>query len=211
MQTLKLTLSAGMPQPVHVAGTVLVIQSADQGSTLSVDFSQGGAVNATVLNLGAGAKIAPKGGFSGVTVTSPVDANVSLIITSGDIDIQLTAIGSIITNTNANPVPVAIVSEPGAPFQVQAVPAGVAATDVAPVAIPNAGTQLVAASAGRKSLRVRNVGPGQLAITAAAATSFANAAIILAVGDVWIETDAPQAKWYGVSDTNATAAVQVVA
>ncbi|MBA9877454.1 MAG: hypothetical protein QM625_22730 [Ralstonia sp.] len=100
-------------------------------------------------------------------------------------------------------------SQPAIPVQVQ--PPASAPTDVNPVAVTGVGAALIAANASRKGLRVRNVGPGKLAITAAAATTFANAAVVLQVGDVWNETDAPQAAWYAVSDSSTTANIQTVA
>jgi hypothetical protein len=195
----------------------------------------------------------------------------------------LTATNVGINNTSANPVPVSLVSEPGAPVAVngtvnignavgspvpvQAQPVASTATDNAPVAVSGgpawatstayalnalvaangniykcttAGTSaasgtgptgtgsgivdgtaqwayqttasvaLVAASATRKGVRVRNAGIGHLAITAAPATMFQNAAIVLNPGDMWNETDAPGAAWYIASDSSATAAVEVV-
>ncbi|KUZ07002.1 hypothetical protein WI28_23050 [Burkholderia diffusa] len=197
--------------PMPIAGSVFLIQSADQGNNLNVRFFSNNAVVGEVDNVGTAFKTKPPAGFSGIDLLATVDTNVTFIIADGDVDLQLSNVGVQVTNTAGNPVPVSIVGEPGAPFQVQPVPAGTVATDVASVAVSNVGGPLIAAAAGRKSLRVRNVGPGQLAITSAAATAFAAAAIVLQVGDTFIETDAPQAAWYAVSDTNTTAALQVVA
>ncbi|MBN3833161.1 hypothetical protein [Burkholderia sp. Ac-20344] len=211
MQTITTQLLAGQRMAMPIAGTVFLIQAADQGNNLNVRFFSNNAVVGEVDNVGTAFKTAPAGGFSGIDLLAAVNTNVTFIIATGDVDLQLSNLGVQITNTPGNPVPVSIIGEPGAPFPVQPVPAGTVATDLASVAVANAGGVLVAAAAGRKSLRVRNVGPGQLAITAAAGTAFANAAIVLQVGDTFIETDAPQAAWYAVSDTNTTAAMQVVA
>lgn len=133
-----------------------------------------------------------------------------LAVTLEGSTVNLTATNVGINNTSANPVPVTLVSEPGAPFQVQPVPSSSAATDIAPLAVTVAGVELIAAGT-RKGLRIRNSGTGQLGLTAASATTFAQAAIVLQPGDMWNETDAPQATWYAISDVGTTANMQAVA
>ncbi len=149
---------------------------------------------------------------------------VPVAVVSGTINMTATNVG--INNTSANPVPVSLVSEPGAPVAVsgtvnigntsaapvpvEVLPAATTATDDAPVAVTSGGVTLIAAGA-RKGLRIRNAGSGQLAITAASGTTFANAANVLQPGDVWNETDAPQITWYAISDVGTTANIQVVA
>lgn len=239
MQTYKQLFKAGVATSLAYRGSTFLIQSSDQGNSVEVDFTQNGAIAYRVKDVGSGFKARPVLGFDGVIVTATVDTNLEFIVTDGDIDLQVTQTSVSVTNSSANPVPVSLVSEPGAPVQVAApvgqevnvkvqgtvnvsgatltatnvgiVPSSTGASDIAPVAVGNTGTALVAASAGRKSLRVRNAGPGQLGITAAAGTTFANAAVVLQVGDMWVETDAPQAAWYGVSDTSTTANMQAAA
>lgn len=259
MQNINLTLAAGVPQYVPIAGKVAVILSADQGNGLTLDFNTGNAVAATVRGMGPGARIAPVGGFSGVTVTAAEAGAVSMIVTNGDIDIQVTqqtaqvangdlqAIpvrtpagtrlavdiggGSVevtatnvsISNDAAHPVPVSLVSEPGAPV---AVTVGATVTTletkaqtagtVAPVAVAaNAtGTALLAADATRRAVRFYNPqsSAGPVAITPDNATVFANAAIVLYPGDFWNDTDAPGAAWYASAPaaTGATVNIQTV-
>lgn len=235
MQTYTQLFKAGVPTTVGVRGSTFIIQASDQGNTLEVDFQQNGATVYQLKNIGAGAKVRPVLAFDGVIIKAAVDTNVTFIVTDGDIDIQitqqnvtvqnsavpvgngpaplhvtvdgtvnvsgatLTATNVGINNTSANPVPV------------QAQPPASAPSDVTPVAVGTAGGVLLAASAGRKGFRVYNAGTGKMGITAAAATTFANAAVVLNPGDSWNETDAPQAAWYAVSDTGTTANLQVVA
>lgn len=206
-----ITLTPNVALPFPVRGNTVQFLSSGNSAGLTVQFLQGGQVQYTVENVLTGWKIKPAGGFDSMTIESATGDTISAIVTAGDIDVQILNLSAQIENTSANPVPVSLISEPGAPFPVQAVPAGSVATDIAPVAVATSGAALIAASAGRKSLRVRNAGPGNLAITAAAGTVFGNAAVILAVGDLWIETDAPQAEWFAVSDSGTTANVQVVA
>ncbi len=85
------------------------------------------------------------------------------------------------------------------------------ATDTlqAPAAVGNAAAQLLAADAARMVWRVRNAGPGLLAIGDATVT-VNNAVILLSPGDIWTEDDVPQLQRYAVSDSNATAALEVL-
>ncbi len=312
MQTIKQLITAAAGYSSSIGGRTLLVQGCDQGSTLNITLTDTIGNRNTVYNVGAGAKLTPATGFASVDIQTSVDANVVFVVTNGDIDVQLSQVGSTIANTNANPVPVAIVSEPGAPFQVtagadlpvknganpfhvtvdgsvnvtgatltatsvsinntsaspvpvllhasddataipvsgtvnignavgspvpvslvsssdataipvtltgstdstaipvQAQPVATTPSDVAAVAVTVGGVTLLAASAGRKAFRVRNAGNGQLAITAASGTTFANAAVVLQPGDMWTENEAPAAAWYAISDAGTTANLQVL-
>lgn len=272
MQTIKQLITAAGGYQASIAGRTLLVQACDQGTALTVVLTDVFGNRETVIGVGAGAKLTPATGFTSVSISTTADANVQFIITTGDIDIQLTSIGSVITNTNANPVPVALVSEPGAPFPVTAgadfpvkngasalhvtvdgtvnvsgatmtatnvgvnnttanpvpvqlhvsditlpvsgavslTPGGSAVTDVAAQAVGTAGASVIAASAGRKRLIFRNTGTGQLAITSASGTTFANAAVVLQPGDAWKEVDAPQLQWFAVSDVGTNVTIQTV-
>ncbi|VWB15304.1 hypothetical protein BLA13014_00424 [Burkholderia aenigmatica] len=118
MQTLTTKLYAGQRMPFKIAGSVLFIQSADQGQNLVVRFFTGNAQSGEVDQVGASFKAKPPTPFDGIDMLAPVDTNVTFIIADGDIDFQLPGIGVIVTNSGTNPVPVEIVSEPGAPFPV---------------------------------------------------------------------------------------------
>ncbi|RQS84079.1 hypothetical protein [Burkholderia seminalis] len=250
MQTLTTKLPAGQRMPFKIAGSVLFIQAADQGQNLVVRFFTGNAQSGEVDQVGASFKAKPPAAFDGIDMLAPVDTNVTFIIADGDIDLQLPGLGVTVNNTGANPVPVSLVSEPGAPVQVAAPvgqevnvkvqgtvnvsgatltatnvginnttanpvpvlmqPPGSTPADVGGVAVGTSGAALIAANAARKGLRIRNAGAGQLAITAAVGTTFANAAVVIQPGDTYIERDAPQAAWYAVSDTGTTANIQTV-
>ncbi|QOT80672.1 hypothetical protein [Cupriavidus basilensis] len=67
----------------------------------------------------------------------------------------------------------------------------------------------VAADATRMVWRVRNAGPGQLAIGDSTET-VNNAVIAPSQGDVWTEGDVSQLRRYVVSDSKATAALEVL-
>ncbi|SEC35791.1 hypothetical protein SAMN02787142_1251 [Burkholderia sp. WP9] len=224
MQNIGATLTPNQPWPFQVRGTVLQIISSGNSAGLTVQFLLGSQVQHTIEDVLTGWKIKPAGGFDSITIESATGDTVSAIVTAGDVDIQILESNSQVTNTSANPVPVSLVSEPGAPVAVNVVsgtinmtatnvgivPSGSASADVAPVAVGTSGALLIAAAAGRKRLMIRNAGAGQLALTTAAGTTFANAAVVLQPGDVWQERDAPQIAWYAVSDVGTTANLQTV-
>ncbi|WP_321921064.1 hypothetical protein [Burkholderia sp. BCC1998] len=118
MQTISQLLKAGMRTPFSIAGSVLLVMAADNGTNLGIRFRTGNAVVAEVGPVGASFKAKPPGGFTVVEFTAPVDTNVTFIVGDGDFDVQMAQLGVTVANTNANPVPVSIVSEPGQPFQV---------------------------------------------------------------------------------------------
>ncbi|AOJ83789.1 hypothetical protein WS86_24490 [Burkholderia savannae] len=175
-----------------------------------------------------------------------VDTNVTFVLTDGDIDLQflqstvqvtnpvgspvpvavqgtvtvsgatLTATNVGINNDSAHPVPVSLVSEPGAPLAVTPTQAS-SVSDVAPTAVPaftsGSPNQVHFRAAGAcRALRVSNplASTGNLYVGGAGVTP-TNAVIVLQPGDVWNETDAPQIDWYATSDTGATVNVQVIA
>ncbi|RKT99548.1 hypothetical protein C7H84_30190 [Burkholderia sp. Nafp2/4-1b] len=121
MQTIKQLIKANSTgYSAAIGGRAFYVQGCDTGSTLTVTLTDANGNRDTVIGVGSGVKLVPTNGYVQVDITTTADANVQFIVTNGDIDVQLTQVGTNVTNTNANPVPVAIVSEPGAPFQVSA-------------------------------------------------------------------------------------------
>lgn len=162
-------------------------------------------VNALIANPpGAPANVQIQG--QGTTSGNPLWVNVE--------GATLTATNVGINNTAANPVPVTIESEPGAPFAVSPVLAQTVAEPASvAVAASATGTVLVAADSTRRALRfyapASNAGP--VAITAVNTTAFAAATIVLNPGDFWNESDAPGAAWYAATGANtATVNIQTV-
>ncbi|MBN3734642.1 hypothetical protein [Burkholderia sp. Tr-20390] len=267
MQNFTAVLDGTNPYVGSIRGLVLLIQTATQGNALTIQLLRAGAVVDTVTGMGPAAKLIPVGGFDSFTITGAA-GTVQGVVTMGDIDIQLSQVGTNITNDATHPVPVSIVNEPGAPFQVSApvgqevnvkvqgtvnvsgatltatnvginntsanpVPVSLisepgapiavtptqatSVTDAAPVAVaaftsgsPNQ-VHIRAAGACR-ALRIANpiASTGKLYVGGSGVTP-TNAAIVLQPGDMWNETDAPQIDWYATSDTGATANLQVIA
>lgn len=260
MQTIRqLIRAAGTGYQASNGGRTFVLQSCDQGNVLTVTLTDAFGRQYTVPGVGPGFKAAPATGFNSVSITTSVDANVAFIVTDGDIDIQETSLFTQITNgptnrvpvdigggtvtvtadnvginnTSANPVPVSLVSEPGAPVQINGTGSGgtvpvtgtvsvtptqaATVTDAAPLAVAafTSGTpnQVHIRAAGAcRALRIGNplTSTGRLYVGGAGVTP-TNAVIVLQPGDLWSETDAPQLDWYATSDTGATATMQVIA
>ncbi|KWF26613.1 hypothetical protein [Burkholderia pseudomultivorans] len=238
MQTISQFIKAATGYSAGIGGRTLYVQSCDVGSTLTITLTDSLGTRDTVIGVGAGAKLTPAAGFTKVEIGTTADANVQFVITNGDIDVQLTQVGTNVTNTNANPVPVSIVSEPGQPFEVSngpnpfhvtvdgavnvtgatltatnvgLIPAGAAISEAGATAVPSgAATHVLAAAGGRKRAIFYNAGAGRVGLGGAAGLTFANAAIVLQPGDAWRESDAPQLDWYAVSDTGSTVNIQTV-
>ncbi len=216
-----------------ITGRMIYVQSSDAGNTLTVTLTDALGGRETVTGIGAGAKLTPALGFTTVSITTTADSNVAFIVTQGDIDIQLNQTSVQIANGNGNPVPVAIVSEPGSPFPVNVVGTvtvtGVTLTatnvgitqaggitEQSPVAAPAFSTgspnqvSVLAASASRRRVAFRNAGTG-VAFLGGAGVTPTNAVIALNPGDVWIDNDGAPAAWYATSDTGTTVNAQVMA
>ncbi|WP_269501349.1 hypothetical protein [Burkholderia sp. IMCC1007] len=229
MQTIKQLLKAGPGQRFGISGKVFFLQSADQGNNVTVRFDSGNSEVYEVEGVGQSFKASPVNGFTGVTLTVPVDTNVVFIITDGDVDLQFLQSTVTIGNGNGNPVPVslqtaatftasnvAINNPPANPIPTLTVQASTV-TDSAPVAVPafnvSAPNQVHIRAAGAcRVLRITNpeTSSGMLFVGGPGVTP-TNAAIRLSPGDMAIETDVPQLDWYATSDSGATANVQVIA
>ncbi|MFJ1251906.1 hypothetical protein [Cupriavidus sp. CuC1] len=236
MQTIKQLFKAGIPTLVSVRGAAFVIQTADQGNNLEVDFMQAGSFAYRVMAVGSGFKARPVLGFDGLTITATVDTNVQFIVTDGDIDLQVTSTSVNVANpslpvsNSASPFHVTVdgtVNVSGATLTAtnvginntgaNPVPMTLAASQtpatVAPVAVAanTAGTVLLAADAGRRAVRFYNPASsaGPVAITPDNTTTYAQAAIVLNPGDFWNETEAPGAAWYASTPAGTGAAVNL--
>ncbi|WP_155741358.1 hypothetical protein [Burkholderia territorii] len=209
-----------------MGGTVLLIQTADQGNGLTVQFMRNGAVVDTVKNIGAAAKMIPVNGFDGFTIAGAA-GTVQGVVTAGDIDIQLSQVGTLITNGDAQAVPIRPATGQHIPVDVMSGNINMTATNVgilqggtitenAPVAAPafTAATpnqvSLLAAAAGRRRVAFKNAGTG-IAYIGGAGVTPTNAVISLSPGDVWHDNDGAPAAWYGTSDAGTTINVQVMA
>ncbi len=204
----------------HTGGGVFVFDTS--GASVSIDLTwlddrgnEAGTVKGVLLGrlLRAGAQ------FSGYRITGGV-ANDTLQILIGPDDAyaresaQQINIGHVIVDNE-----VEVKNDAGNPLAVAsdepARPRGVTLADdtsAGLVAVNDVGVALVAADATRKSVRFRNTGANSVALIAAAANSFDNAAVVLQPGDIWNEIEAPGAAWFGKCGAGlaSTLAVQTV-
>ncbi|WP_186289114.1 hypothetical protein [Burkholderia gladioli] len=236
MQTISQLIKAGADYAANLKGLTLFVQQCDQGDVLTITLVDALGNRYAVQDIGAGAKLRPLAGFTSVQISTPIDANVQFIITSGDIDIQNSQVESVIANGDGSPVPVRVPAgqrlpvdigggtvnvtasnvtvgnAPANPVPIAAQPAGSAAAEAGGVAVGTAtgAGAVLAAAAGRKRAIFYNAGPGKVALTASNTVAFASAALILQPGDAWKETDAPHIAWYAISDTGSTLNIQTV-
>jgi hypothetical protein len=126
----------------------------------------------------------------------------SVDIGGGNVEVTATNVG--INNTDANPVPVA--QKAGAVFTVER-KAYAQIVNAAPVAVGQVATK-VSDDATLKRLAIRNASDSAIVALGGAGVTLANAVIFLQPGDVFIETEAAGAAWYGIAD-GAGASVQI--
>ncbi|VBY45458.1 Uncharacterised protein [Burkholderia pseudomallei] len=130
-----------------VGGRTFLIQSCDGGDCLNVALTDAQGNRYSVQGVGPAFKASPATGFVSVEIATSIDANVAFIVTQGEVELQLANVTTTVTNSAANPVPVTLVSEPGAPVQVSAPPS-------APVNVAVQGTVNVSGA----TLTATNVG-----------------------------------------------------
>lgn len=218
MKSYRETITAGQPLYLPVGGRVLYIQNAPSGPILNVEFVRRDSQSQKVERVGKGFKAQPTEPFEGVRISTTVTQVVDFIITEGEIEIAFNEDESIIGNTDAKAVPVRTVV--GQPLEVLF--AGTVApvlgsvtiiqattvTNVEPVAVTAVAGVLVAAAAGRRGLRVRNVGANAVAIGGAGVT-FANAAVVIQPGETWNENEAAPAAWSAICDAALASTLNV--
>ncbi len=201
------------------AGSLLILKALSAGGTVSITWVDDQYRNAgTVNGVGIGDKLHAGGEFFGYQIQGIAGATVDLLIGPDAADAGSTlqaalTIGHVITDAGS----VAAVTGPLTDAQLRATPVPISSTEVlagvltnvVPVAATAAITALLAANAARRSFRVRNLGPDSVALVGAAGT-FADAAIILLIGETWIEREAAAAAWYCICDAAKTATINIL-
>lgn len=154
--------------------------------------------------------------FTHVELKSSVDCAIEISVTEVGIDFDFTEGATVNAVIQGLPLPVATTrgDTPGNVLYVSGVsindtPAAAMAAQ-APVTVTTAGVALAAANANRREIRFLNTGPNAVAIGPTGQT-WANRAIVLEVGDMWIETKSANLAWAGVTGTGtASVGVQAV-
>lgn len=180
MQNISIPLTAGQALPAQVRGTTLQIIDADTSADLQVQFMLGSQVQYTVTDVQTGWKLTPAGGFDSLVFLSSTGATITGIVTAGDIDIQLLQVSSEISNNAANPVPVSIISDPAAPFQVSA-PANAPVNVAVQGSVNVTGASLTATNVGINNTSANPV-PTQALPAGAAVTDAGVSAVGTATG-----------------------------
>lgn len=233
-------LQAGIPFRLDIAGKLILIDSTGAAGGVDLALVRNGTPGPTMPNRKAAFRHV--GQFDGVILTAAVDTVCALFLSFDDVQLgvadgsamripdgvkitnapdnpvavnfagTVAPVLGVITNTPAQAIPVTLhgsddaTNIPTIPYQAQAV------TDPAPVAVAAAAGVIVAASAARRGLRIKNAGGNPVAIGGAGVT-FANAAIVLQPGETWNETEAPGAAWYSIcaATLNSTLNLQTIA
>jgi hypothetical protein len=137
---------------------------------------------------------------------------VEISITDVGIDFDFTEGATV--NAIIQGLPLAVSNDrgaPGNPVTVTAVTVNDApatgAANQAPVTANTTGVVVAAANAARRELRITNLGPNPIAIGAAGLT-WANRAVVLEVGDTWVENRGANLAWTAITGTG-TASVGV--
>lgn len=209
----RISLTAGVPKRQEFQGTTLVLLSL--GAALSVDMNvevQGFGVE-ELRGVKNGLRLrAPGAGFTSAVFTAPVDCVLEVVVSRADISVNYTEGASV----NANIIGTVPVSNdrgaPGNPVNVVGItyadaPA-TAIVDRAAVACGPVATVLLAADPTRKRARFANIGASAVTLGTTGHT-WAKRVIVLEAGDVWIEDDAANLEWIGITDAGGAASVTV--
>lgn len=161
-----------------------------------------------------GLKARLQGGmFQAVQLRSTVDCVARFVISQNDIDFS-DADGATVKVQNTG-TPIQVSNDRGTPGNLLYV-SGVSLADApataltngGPVACTPAGVVVAAANANRRALRFLNLGPDAVALGGAGLT-WAKRAIVLEVGDLWIEDRAANVAWTAITDAAKSASVNV--
>lgn len=207
-----INLAAGVKTSVGLQGSYLVMYDMGASGVLEVAVFAGNEELERITEAARGMSLEGTR-FDKIELTAANDCTVKLIVSDGRIrmgtsdgaNVNATIIGQPIDVVNdrgapANPVYVSGITYSDAP--------ATSNTNAAPVACSPVIASVAAADATCKSLRLCNLGPDPVAIGAAGLT-WANRAVVLDVGDVWLEDRGANLAWYAITDAAKSANVTV--
>lgn len=217
----RITLTGGVPKRQEFQGTTLVLL--DIGAAVSIDMNvevQGFGVE-ELRGVKSGLRLrAPAAGFTSAVFTSAVNCTIEVVVSRADISVNYTEGSTVNANIMGTvpvsaPAPIAVIPDrgaPGNPVNVVGItysdaPA-TSITDRAPVACGPVAVSLLAADPARKRARFANLGTDPVTLGTTGHT-WANRVIVLEAGDVWIESDAANLAWVGITDAGGAASVTV--
>lgn len=218
----RITLTGGVPKRQEFQGTTLVLL--ETGAAPAVDISvevQGFGVE-DLRGVKAGLRLrAPAGGFTSAVFTSAVDCVIEVVVSKADISVNYTE-GATVNANIVGTVPVSVTGQPIAVVPDRGAPGnpvnvvGITYTDApataivdrAAVACGPVAVALLAADPARKRARFANIGTDPVTMGTTGHT-WAKRVIVLEAGDVWIESDAANLAWVGITDAGGAASVTV--
>ncbi len=204
-----LNLKAGATARQVSAGSYfLILDDGGAGAVMDVKFRDHAQVLEEIRTAKRGTKARlHKGQFTSVELTSDRDCTLEIIISDGAVDVDYfnganvnATIAGPHTGTVADPINVAGVTINDAPAS--------AINDKAQVACSAVVAVVKAANANSRRARFTNFGPNAVALGGAGIT-WATRTIVLNVGDTWVEDNAANLAWSGVTDAGNTATVGV--
>ncbi len=211
-----IALSANVWTPQAVPGRYICLLSTGAAVSVEVRIVRGsqdlGQIRTAQRGLQAEITGEP---FTRVEFRSSIATTVEAVITDGSLRIDPLEGASVNATITNNPLTVSMArGEPGTPLHVIGPRAddapGAAIAEPAAVAVTAALTNVIGASATRARLRILNQGPDPVAIGGPGLT-WANRAIVLAVGAMWEESSGANLAWSAVCDTAKTATLGVQA
>jgi hypothetical protein len=197
MKTVRGTIRANGDVRIGQGGFTLICQSLTVDDEVEVRWLRAdGTEDGPVEHVAPGRKFRPGYYFSGFRVIGTAGADAEFLVGGQGADADLFDAEVIIGNTGADPIPTE-------PVLAQAL------TNVAPVAVGDAATPLVALSAARRVNYVRNVGDNTVAL-GAAGLAFGDAVIYVQPGETWVEDQAPGAAWFAICDAGLETTINVL-
>jgi len=207
----QVNLQANVMVPQSVPGTYFSILETGAAPSISIKIKAGSRELEAVQTARRGLQAETKEAFSVVELLSTINTTVKVIISDGSVKVDSTDGASVLATIVNTPLPV--VNDRGAPGNPVHV-SGLLASDSpatgfqqpAPVAMGAAPALIIGADLTRKALRLHNLGPDPVAVGGVGIT-WATRALVLDVGDIWVEEDGANLAWHGVCDAGKTANV----
>lgn len=214
-----ITLPANTPIRQGTSGRFFLLTDIGVATSIDVQFRVHAQVAEHITQAKRGLKATLDRGehFTSIDFLSTVPCVVTFIISDGVVDISQLD-GANVNATIAGQTAVVNVSNDrgsaGNPVYINGtvagLPAALAIVNDTPIAASATIASVVAANANRVSLRMKNTGTVDIALGAAGLT-WANGAVIVSPGDIWIEERAANLAWYCITASAAgTLAVQEV-
>lgn len=208
----RINIKAGVPVRQEFTGKNLMLLDTGAADAVDLLIEVSGFGQESLRGMRRGLKLRTPG-FTGVTISADVDTTVEIVATVADIDIN--TIEDAVVRARIIDQPVAVVPDRGAPgnpayvvgLTQQDAPAS-AIVDRGPVAVGDVAVEIAAASAVRREVRVRNLGPAPVAIGSPGVT-WARRAVVLEGEDLWIESRAANLRLMAVCPAGGAAEVNV--